>query len=638
MAEELPDAPWITGNSELPDAPWITAPEKPAGYSTGEGLFDAAVQGVPIVGPLLRKAGAAAAAGMQPLFGQNPDTSFGQRYDANLAELEGRSKRFGDEHPVASTVAGLGGGTAALLSGAGAFPAAARAIGMGGGPIWGQMGRGAVSGAGIGAGDAALRGEDPLAGGVVGSVVGGVAPPLANVAGRAIGAVKNTAGRLVRPAEDEAANKVLSGLAREGVAEPQALAAKLQELGPEGMIADLGPNLQQQAAAIASTPGAGQKVVREALTGRNKGAGERVTAATDQALGAPADIGRLADEIVTRRKEIAAPLYREAYQQPVEVTEPLATALTRPSAKQAIAKAERLALDEGAPLGVNVRSFDLIKRSLDDMVETARRKGENNRARVLGDIRDSLVSEVDRQVPQFAAARQAFASESAIRDALDLGRDAFKANLNPQAMRRLLQGMTEGEREAYQQGARSVVADVMGGSRNDALAARQIFNRGYNQEKLSLLVGEDQAKQLLSALNRETTFSGTAARVTSNSETAARLAGQADLKDQPLHNLSPRDAFTAAGLQGMARASTLRAADRALDALRGNRQAEIEAAMGHILTAKGDLRAAAITRLMNSAQQADRSGELRRRAALAVQAAIRGSQPTLTSRAAPGAR
>jgi hypothetical protein len=79
------------------------------------------------------------------------------------------------------------------------------------------------------------------------------------------------------------------------------------------------------------------------------------------------------------------------------------------------------------------------------------------------------------------------------------------------------------------QGGRAAVADVMGTARNNALAARNLFSQGYNKEKLELLVGPEEAKRMLAALDAETAFARTRDVVTGNSETAARTAAQNDV-------------------------------------------------------------------------------------------------------------
>lgn len=153
-------------------------------------------EGIPIVGGLLNKVDAATNATLAPVLEQFmqrspsdisvdekgiPNASWGERYRRALAMQSKQSETMAQEHPVVDTAAKLAGGAAATLPLA-ASATAAKALGMSG-TLPQMVTRGALSGAGIGAADAAVRGEDPLRGGEIAAVAGAGLP----VAGRAIG-------------------------------------------------------------------------------------------------------------------------------------------------------------------------------------------------------------------------------------------------------------------------------------------------------------------------------------------------------------------------------------------------------------------------------------------------------------------
>src|SRR5690606_6467701 len=148
----------------------------------------------------------------------------------------------------------------------------------------------------------------------------------------------------------------------------------------------------------------------------------------------------------------------------------------------------------------DVRQLDLTKRALDDMIGAAKRAGNSNEARILTQQKNLLVGMVDDVVPEYQAARRVFSDQAAVLDAMEQGQKAFSTSLTPNQLRKNLAAMGASEREAYIQGARAQVADIMGTARNDALAARTNFMKGYNQEKLAMLVGDEQASRLLSSL------------------------------------------------------------------------------------------------------------------------------------------
>jgi hypothetical protein len=168
----------------------------------------------------------------------------------------------------------------------------------------------------------------------------------------------------------------------------------------------------------------------------------------------------------------------------------------------------------------DVRQLDYTKRALDDMIAGAGYR--TNEGRILTGLKNQLTKLVDDAVPEYAQARQAFAGPSSVLDAVEAGKGVFKNSQTPEQIRRTLATMGDSERQAYLESARASVADIMGTARNDVNAALALFDRGYNREKLALLIGDEQAQGLLSRLQAERTFALTRNQVTGNSRTASR--------------------------------------------------------------------------------------------------------------------
>lgn len=151
-----------------------------------------AATGVPIIGGLLNKAeavtNAALAPALNPLFDkkdQLAEPSFGERYAHSLRDQEAMDKGFQTAHPIVDTAAKLAGGVAAMAPAMAAAPAA---FGLEG-PLDVMVARGAASGAGLNAADAAVRGEDPLAAASEGGIIGGAAGPAGKLVGKAVSAI-----------------------------------------------------------------------------------------------------------------------------------------------------------------------------------------------------------------------------------------------------------------------------------------------------------------------------------------------------------------------------------------------------------------------------------------------------------------
>lgn len=508
------DAPAGTSSRDTPLGRVTGAPE--TAYAAASGALD----GIPIVGPALTGASNRLAAGTRSLRSGDP-------YATELKRIEDYDAAAREAHPVATKageVVGAIGGTAPLVI------AAPAAFGAGSAALPVRAGLSAVTGGFMGGADTAARGGDAKQiehGALIGGFLGGAAPALGAAAGKVAGAV---AGRVAGAGGD--AKLLNRALTADGFT-PETASQQLAAFGDAGMIADLGPNLQRQAGALAATPGEAQQVVRGAIADRTAGASGRTTEAANRALGQPTDAMSTMQRLIQERADAAAPAYLDAYIQPMPENGRVRAALSTPAGQTAWQRASVLAENEGIALDLSrptVRSIDLTKRALDDMVSSAQRAGNNNEARVLGGVRNLLVSGVDAAVPQYAAARQTFASHAALQDAFEAGQSLFEKGLNPGQVNRMMRGMTEGERQLMQEGARSALADLMGGARNDALKARQVFDQGYNREKLAQVIGREQADTLISDLGNEAAFARTRDVVTGNSETAARAAAMGEIQ------------------------------------------------------------------------------------------------------------
>lgn len=396
---------------------------------------------------------------------------------------------------------------------------------------------------------------------------------------------------------------------------------QLQKLGPDAMPMDLGPNLQRQAGALAATPGSGQEVVRSAIANRQSGAGMRISESLDNALGQPVNTMAVADDIIAQRSAAAKPLYDAAYAKPVPFTKELEETLKRPSAASALRNAQKLAADEGIPSQQwfaniaddgtvtiknvpDVRQLDLTKRALDDMIGAAKRTGNDNSSRILTQLKDKLVKQVDDAVPEYAAARKAFSGPSAVIDAMEEGKTVFSKTMTPNQLRTQMLKMSDAEKEAFIQGGRASVADIMGSARNDALAAKNMFATGYNKEKLALLVGDEQASKMLSAIDAESMFTKTRDVVTGNSETAARAAAMKDV------NVNAQDAGVlreAANLNFGTAAAKM--GDRLLGGARTASQNKMNTELSKLLTSTPS-NAAEVTKAIKLFQAAQKRGEI----------------------------
>jgi hypothetical protein len=523
------------------------------------GFQGAMVEGVPLAGPLFEKGVAASRAALQPITDPNAAPTFGERYGRQLQIQNEAHRQYAEAHPVLSTLGNVLGGSFSLgpIAGStGAVGTAARmAFGLPnatrfGATIGGRLYTAMAGGAGINAADAALRGENPGAGAVMGAIggVGGV------LAGHTLGNIVEYLSRALKGAPGALGNVNQIGrgwlantLANET---PESLAAARARMGPQGFLADINPATTELAAGIANRPEPpASSAVGEAYRVRDAGQRATVDKALDTAFGGRVDIEQFKDMIAENRARAADPLYKQFRSMAVEPTEALQDVVTRADKAGAVDEAKYLAAVGGKPINLESptpQTYDLIKRGLDSKIEQAYSGGNKTRAAALLNLKHELIDEVGKtpagQV--WNQARSEFADRSALLDQIQAGKDSFlgsRSGLSVDQLRHELQGLSGPELAARIVGARNAADEVMGATLNGDTTLRNRFLAPNNQEKLKLLIGDQRAKQLLDTLGQQQYLSGQAKYVNprAGSPTAPRSAAMNALEAPPLPEWNP---------------------------------------------------------------------------------------------------
>lgn len=519
------------------------------------------IEGLPIVGPTLENARVEADA----LLAQLPGGMTPEEVRAKAAER----KQFLQENAGNERLAGNITGAVVPLAAAGMVSApVGTALGMTGG-LGSQFVLGGLSSAAISAADAKARGatnEDAIWSGAIGGAAGGLAPLAIKGAGMAFNTLL---GRSV----PKAPQAVARALADDAI-DPTTINATLASKGPDATLMDLGPNLQAQAGALAAVPGSAQKVVRDTVLDRSKQAVQRVADDITKSVGPAPSLGALTEQIVAAQKQAADPLYAAVRDIPLELEGNLKFVASTPLGKGAFEKAAQLAANDGkSGTGLTVGFIDYAKQALNDVAGAAKRAGKNNEARQATQMAQLLTSATDAKVPAYKQARDAFAGPAAVLDALEEGQGAFKRDLSPESMEALLKDMTTSEKDAYLQGARQAVADLIGNSANDVRTVRDLLRKPYHQAKLRMLIGDEATNDLLNGMDRELIYGQTANVVAGNSETLRRSAAVGEVSG-PTGSISPQTPMQL----------TFMAFNKAREALSGLHQGKINSQMAQILT------------------------------------------------------
>ena len=481
------------------------------------------------------------------------------------------TEEFSEEHPVASTFLEVTGAAAPTLL---AGPAALGVRGTAGAAGRVSLGRlgvlGAAEGAFAGAANAEGGLEERGTSAAVGAGLGGAA----GVGGPALARATSAAGRRfldvsgLRPKGGGQSGVVDRAAERAGISSiddraDEAIASKLPtgEAFDEAREAlqgssrlslmDADPNVADLGRAARQVPGSTRRQIpdflaRRVATQEDKILDDalRLTGVTDNP-----NVFELTEEIVTRRSESAAEAYGAIRDRVVD-NPAVGRFLKRPSFRRAYAVAERIAGDAGEalppldalineagelqqPLTLGV--LDQIKRGLDDILHVGKRSSLEagglgpTGARMVRDAKNDFIGLLDEAIPEYAAARSAFAGESAMLEALEEGQRLFK--MRPAEAERLLRDMGDSEREMFVRGGMDALRDQIeaASASFDATKRRPLREATRDRRLLRLLFPDEEAfGQFERTLAEEARIATTNRKVTGGSDTVDKAVGLAD--------------------------------------------------------------------------------------------------------------
>lgn len=422
--------------------------------------------------------------------------------------------------------------------------------------------------------DQMMMGLGPLKGGIAGGpIVAGEAAAKSMAAAKAAAAAAaatTKASRIEDAAVQAIAKRMFEDAKAGGPTAVDALNAINSTTKPM-VLADVGgENVRSLAGKVAREPGASRNVIKTFLDTRDADAGSRLETDIAKNIGTGSAKKTFA-ALSAAKSATAAPLYDEFYAANQNMDSPeLQRIITTPAGKKALSKAaEKMANDrtlagkvdpeltalvkelsetgkmadpntgKGIARGLKGRTWDYIKRSLNDQTGAAIRAGEKDDARILTDLTHDLVNEIDKldvtakagpnstkvDGGKYAQARRAFSGLSKSQEALELGKDFFKPSMSPEQIAEDFAKLNPGDKEFYKLGvadeARARVART--GVSGDETKA--IMKDPWMVSKLKAITDTpQQADDLIKAITDERTMFNTKYDVMGNSKTASRAA------------------------------------------------------------------------------------------------------------------
>ena len=372
-------------------------------------------------------------------------------------------------------------------------------------------------------------------GGETGALVGAFLSPVA-----AAGTVKALTGilkagkqgiqalmtPLANVSDDAASTLLAEAMVRAGLP-PQQITARLKELGPEGLSADLGNTFARLLRVASNKIPRIEGQAADVFKARHAGQGARILQSIDDAT----QTGKMTvDDAIERLNTEAGPeikrLYDEAGQGSIQLSQRVSGLLEgKSSVGRAFRKAQQRLADKRAA-GDKISNVDMIdatKQELDDQIQVAIRAGNNNKARDLVRLKNVLVKEADASVPAYKQARDLYAGRATLENAADAGGLFIK--MKPRDVQELTRSYGKSELAFYKLGAKRAILDKIDDLQSNADSVKRLFGKNGDVKKLRSLFNNDKAfREFSDTLKREADFVMTRRAAQANSTTAKQLS------------------------------------------------------------------------------------------------------------------
>ena len=510
--------------------------------------------------------------------------------------IRGAEEQFRKDYPKTAAITPLMAATPVFVGGPQVVWKAPQAA-SGAGVLARQIAGAGTTAAGYGALSSAGESEsndqkllrDVLTGGASSAATAGASVPIVNI----LTGITGRAGRMLPPSAasgiaaavpdalqpvgmsrgDYATRKVAEQLIRDqpttaSVKDPLARALAYQRwMGRDARLVDVGGTQTHRTLDVLATlPGRTPEAAAQAAMQRQAGRGAAIMREADKALGTRgAQFQQTVDDLVRSRESAARPLYQRMRAMTVTVDDDLSSIINASRDLGALGEArtmatalrQRFTLEDvptasGMPVGM--ADLDMVKRGLDQLVrkETDAVTGKVSPKgmayqSLLVDLRNKLDDmTIDPQTGQsvYKAARDAFAGPSKLRDAAEIGRNAFAPDKNF-AIREAIADMSESEVAAMRVGLMQAIREKAGGQAGQTWLMNNWKNPSV-REKIQLAFGKDAGK-FISALNKQSKMKVMESNIGSGAQTAGRLANADDLGIEAIKEAAAGAASAKAG-------------------------------------------------------------------------------------------
>jgi hypothetical protein len=323
-------------------------------------------------------------------------------------------------------------------------------------------------------------------------------------------------------------------LKQQGYTPAQAI-AKIREIGPATMLADIGKRLRGEAELVVTKGHGGQDVMETALENRAAGTGERMGEAVNQYVGGAPNYFQAHEAATNTLKNTGDQAFAAAraagYTPNAELQ-----ALNSTTAISKIRKTiEQWHVDHGVPIDP-VDLDHQVKEAIQSTASKLYQQEGFNFAKPAGDVAQRYKAALHESMPLVKEADTSYKLHSDILDAMEKGQTFRARGLGERAQAvtpELIQREVAGQAPEVTQGLRTGIASDF----NTALAqgeagphqlARDIVGNTIIQKRLAPVIGQENTQGLVNASQAERLYGKTHVNVMGGSPTGRRMTAAAE--------------------------------------------------------------------------------------------------------------
>jgi hypothetical protein len=502
--------------------------------------------------------------------------SWKERYEEELSKTRGQMKADAEAYPAMTTAGNIAGNVATSAL---ALPAAATSVGptlVGNIAKSGALGAGlgAASGFGEGEGGAENRLTKAAISGALGAA-GGAAVPVVGLAAKS--AMESAPGRWLsqkvvsptaraiasmlegqqparslsaaapdgtagvtgpigafaestaNPAQGGAVERLATAMQR-GKLDPSQVGRRMEQLGPEAMLADVDPQLLSAARMANTMPGETRSIAKILLEGRDRQAGPRLVSAFEGGEPPPSSY-QLMQGMDANRSAVGENMYGAMRGEKLNISTDMQKLAEVPAVKEAIAAIQQ----DAASTGTNLTAIEIahrVKRKLNDVAEAAFASGKPINKSDLRGVANAWEKAFWKANPTAQDADTAYRQAASLPDYMTAGRSFLSrgtsekaTDVSAPAIADLLLKADPQQTIAARAGATNAARETaLEGTRPARALAQRIDQSGPVRDKLVQLYGSKQADRIMRQAEAEGVFANTSNEILRGSKTADKLA------------------------------------------------------------------------------------------------------------------